>query len=219
MTDNCNEERNALTATWPMCILLLCVFHVLQQLWKWLYEKNHNIAQPDRPYILGLFKKALYSQTEKMFEELYSELLHDDTCVQYPNLLLYFQSLHEQKEAFAICFRSQLPVRGNHTNNFMEAQFLVLKDIILKRTKEYNVVALIDKLTVDMEQHFKDKLLSIADGSFNGHYRRRFLGKGKDGAGGFKTPGEDEQHKILLSLQDFGNNVFRVASSSQCNKR
>ena len=28
MTDNGKEEKNALTATWPMCILLLCVFHV-----------------------------------------------------------------------------------------------------------------------------------------------------------------------------------------------
>jgi hypothetical protein len=58
-----------------------------------------------------------------------------------------------------------LLVRGNQTNNFVEVQFLVLKDLLLRRVKEYNVVGLFDKLTIDLENHFKDKLLSIADGS------------------------------------------------------
>ena len=40
-------------------------------------------------------------------------------------------------------------------------------------------------------QHYNDKLLSIADGNFDSHYRRRFWGRGTDGASGFKTPGED----------------------------
>ena len=64
----------------------------------------------------------------------------------------------------ALYFRTELPVRGNHTNNFAEAQFLVLKDIILRRVKEYNVVGLITKTTVELENHYKDKLLSVADG-------------------------------------------------------
>jgi hypothetical protein len=48
-----------------------------------------------------------------------------------------------------LCFRSDLLTRGNRTNNFVEAQFLVLKDVILKRVKEYNVVALIGRITVE----------------------------------------------------------------------
>ena len=85
-------------------------------------------------------------------------------------------------------FRAELPVRGNHTNNFAEAQFLVLKDVILQRTKEYNVVGLLDKLTINLEDHYKNKLLSIADGSFDGVCRHRFFEKGKDGSTGFKVP-------------------------------
>ena len=41
--------------------------------------------------------------------------------------------------------------------------------------KEYNVVGLIDKVTIDLEDHYKDKLLSLADGSLDGQYRQRFL--------------------------------------------
>ena len=38
---------------------------------------------------------------------------------------------------------------------------------------------LIDKLTSDLEDHYKNKLLSIADGSYDGVYRHRFMGKRK----------------------------------------
>ena len=56
--------------------------------------------------------------------------------------------------------------------------------------KEYNGVGLIDKVTNDLEDHYKNKLLSLADGSFDGQYRQRFIGRGKDGATGFKVPNQ-----------------------------
>ena len=36
MTDNCSE----LHEVWPNSVLLLCIFHVLQQVWQWLHEKK-----------------------------------------------------------------------------------------------------------------------------------------------------------------------------------
>ena len=185
ITDNCKEKRNTLKSVWPSTILLLCIFHVLQQLWRWLHENSHKINQADRPHILSLFKQCIYAETEELFENCYAELLNDDKCKSYPNLVSYLSTLYHDKETFALCFRTELPVRGNHTNNFAEAQFLVLKDIILRRVKEYNVVGLITKITVELENHYKDKLLSVADGSFDGLYRRRFMGKGMDGSTGF----------------------------------
>ena len=113
------------------------------------------------------------------------------------------ETLYNDKEAFALCFRAELPVRGNHTNNFAEAQFLVLKDTILRRVKEYNVVGLIDKVTINLEDHYKDKLLSLTDGSFDGHYRQRFMGRGKDGGTGFKVPNQEEHDCYLCIVEQF----------------
>ena len=127
----------------------------------------------------------------------------------------YFSELYVDREAFALCFRSSLLVRGNQTNNFVESQFLVLKDIILRRTKEYNVVALLDKIVVDLEDHYKTKLLSIADGSYDGHFRRRFVGRGKTskcGGQGYTTPNEDERRNFLESVKQFPNDIFEVKS-------
>ena len=111
------------------------------------------------------------------------------------NLLGTAGKLYEDRKDFAHCYRSDLLLRGNQTNNFVESQFLVVKDI-LKRTKEYNVVALFMKLTTELENHSKEKLLSIPDGSFEGHFRRRFMGKGKtkNDVQGYKQPNEKERN-------------------------
>ena len=219
LTDNCKEERNALKSVWPTSVLLLCIFHMLQQLWRWLHESKNSISQADRPYFLTLFKRSLYAETKQDFENCFSELLNDGRCKKYPNLVSYLQNLYNDKESFALCFRTELPVRGNHTNNFAEAQFLVLKDVILQRTKEYNVVGLLDKLTINLEDHYKNKLLSIADGSFDGVYRHRFFGKGKDGSTGFKVPDKKDLDAYISTVENFGNNVFKVGSSSDSSHR
>ena len=51
IADICREERNTLKSVWRSTILLLCIFHVFQQLWRWLHENSHNIHQTDRPHI------------------------------------------------------------------------------------------------------------------------------------------------------------------------
>ena len=219
LTDNCKEERNVLRAVWSTSILLLCTFHILQQFWRWPHEKNHGINQNDCPYILNLFKRCLFAEYEERFEECYDELLNDGLCLHYENLINYLTSLYDERKAFALCFRTKLRARGNHTNNFVEAQFLVLKDIVLRRIKEYNVVGLVKKLTVDLENHYKDKLLSIADGSFDGHYRRRFMGRGKDSSTGFKLPDANEHSKYISTVEQFDNDMFKVKSASKSNER
>ena len=47
-TDNSDELRDSLHVNWPDANLLLCQFHVLQQVWRWLTDKNHGIAATDR---------------------------------------------------------------------------------------------------------------------------------------------------------------------------
>ena len=55
LTDDANAERNALKHTWPSMILLLCLFHVLQAVWGWLWKAAHHIPKFHRPV---LFKKS-----------------------------------------------------------------------------------------------------------------------------------------------------------------
>ena len=50
MTDGCQAEQNALSSTWESMKLLLCVFHLLQALWRWEWNSDHNIDKCDRPW-------------------------------------------------------------------------------------------------------------------------------------------------------------------------
>ena len=67
----------------------------------------------------------------------------------------------------AKCFRSDILIRGANTNNHVEAQFLVIKDNIIRRQRQYNINMLFDKLMVEFEDHFKRRILSVADGTFD----------------------------------------------------
>ena len=106
-----------------------------------MLDEDHQINQNDRPAILGLFKKALYACSEDVFEESYDELLDEMVEELYPPAFKYFEGLYKERQSFALCFRTSLLVRGNQANNFVVSQFLVLKDVILGRVKEYNLVA------------------------------------------------------------------------------
>lgn len=103
----------------------------------------------------------------------------DELAPSYPQFIHYLKDVMKLKTSWALCFRNELMLRGHNTNNNAEAQFLVIKDKILQRVKEYNVVSLMEKLIVEFKDHYKDKLLSVASGSYDTYTARRFDGKSK----------------------------------------
>ena len=72
-------------------------------------------------------------------------------------------------------YKKHLPLRGNHTQNFVESQFRVMKDEISGQVRSYNPVELIGLVTKELEDHYIDKLLSVANGSFDGDFGSRFF--------------------------------------------
>lgn len=84
------------------------------------------------------------------------------------------ETLNDIREQWAC---RDLITRGNNTRNPIEAQFSVIKDDILNRTKEVNINGLLKKLVFDLMDHYKQKLLNISSGTFDGCYSNRFKGK------------------------------------------
>ena len=217
MTDSCSELRDALSKCWPSVVLLLCVFHMMQQVWRWLFEKTHCITQNDRPKIMILFKKVVYASTVQEMEDLFEELIESDVVCKYANLCAYLNGLYDIREAWALGFRSNLRLRGNNTNNAIESQFLVIKDDVLNRTKEVNINALLEKLLNNLENHYQVKLLNIASGKFDGTYSSRFKGisKKKGESIGFRIPDKDTLSQIAANVISLGGKLFQVPSFDQ----
>jgi hypothetical protein len=87
MTDDSDSERNSLGAVWPNAVLLLCLFHILQAMWRWLQKGSHGVAKNDRPTLYHHFKQIAYAQTEDQCSEKYEAMLMDPTVCKYKTFL------------------------------------------------------------------------------------------------------------------------------------
>ncbi|KAI4830303.1 hypothetical protein KUCAC02_001943, partial [Chaenocephalus aceratus] len=71
--DDCRAERGALGKACPKATLLLCSFHLLQAVWKWLWSKESGVTHGDRPALVAIVKEMLYCQETGRVDRLYSE--------------------------------------------------------------------------------------------------------------------------------------------------
>ena len=86
MTDDCDAERNALAIIWSAAKLLLCIFHVLQAQWVWLWAQEHGIEHKDRPILLNLFRAILYAENKSDRDNRIKILHEDPTFLKYPQV-------------------------------------------------------------------------------------------------------------------------------------
>lgn len=159
-TDNSAAEINAIKNTWPSTKHLLCIFHVLQAIWRWLWDSGNNILSDDRTPLMNSFKKIMYAENVLEMETAYQSCIK--TGIKYEKWIKYIGDYWKCKEKWVLSYRNQA-VRGNHTNNFAEATIRIFKDVALSRLKAYNVISLIDTTSTTLEDYYRRKLLNFAN--------------------------------------------------------
>jgi len=60
MSDDSKSERNALNEIFPEATLLLCIFHVLQATWRYLWDSNQGIILKYRQILYNENKNMMY---------------------------------------------------------------------------------------------------------------------------------------------------------------
>ena len=154
MTHNCDKPRAIIKKVWPKAMLLLCNFHILQQVWRWLYEKEHGISKGDIVVRTKLVRT--YANDFESYEIAYKDFADSSSPTQkYKNCLIYFEELFDIIQCWVRCFWIDQLLRGSNTNNFVEAQFLAVNDTILRRQRQCNNNQLLDKLIIEFENQFK----------------------------------------------------------------
>ena len=88
------------------------------------------IIKPVKP--IGLW---FYQRLKQLFILLQSETF-DTLLEKYRNLVLYLENICQCKESRVLGFRSYLLIQGNNTKNYIEAQFLAIKDLLLQKFNE-----------------------------------------------------------------------------------
>ncbi|KAE8740602.1 hypothetical protein FOCC_FOCC013881 [Frankliniella occidentalis] len=159
MTDNCDQEKGALSTIWPDALQFLCHFHVGQAEWRWLTESKHAVPQDKRQELMRLFQQIMYANDTEEYEGAKENFKENCSHEKYGNRVEEF--IKREKE-WAKIFRSETTYRGHNTNNFAEASIRVIKDNILGRTKAYNCCAMVDFMSRVWEGHTKKRLLHYA---------------------------------------------------------
>src|SRR5277367_388781 len=93
MTDDSEAERNACKRVFPNATLLLCIFHVCQAVWRWLWDSKNGIDKNDRQHLMILFRRIMYANEEEDCDSAFSDLMDDPLSQKYPNFRRYIGGL------------------------------------------------------------------------------------------------------------------------------
>ena len=87
----------------------MCVFHVLQKVWRWLYERQHRISKGDRIEIRKLFGNLVYAYRMVIegYRMVFEDFLNYLRTQKYKNCVKHFEELCEISKGWGKCFRSE----------------------------------------------------------------------------------------------------------------
>lgn len=92
MTDNYDAERKTLAATWSTSQRLLCIFHILQQVWRWLLDSKHGIHKHNRQELMVAMKTLVHSKSKEEFNYVCENIQASALTKTYPSFGRYFHS-------------------------------------------------------------------------------------------------------------------------------
>ena len=164
MSDDSSAQKAAIKNNFPSATILLCQFHVVQALWRWLQS---NALKSTRVKIVNLFRKCMYttSNYEDSKIALYNEIQND------PKLSSHFDRVFVNEKQFATFYRKEFNLGDVNTNNIIENSFLVIKSKYLERSKVFNILHLIQKISENYTSFQSLKLIDFKNGRAKYFYR------------------------------------------------
>lgn len=109
----------------------------------------------------------MYSKSEEEFKNIKARIKNEAPI----NFIKRFEKNCKKQEQWVHFYRSRILYRNHDTNNYAKASIRILKDILLNRTKAYNVVALVDFIVSVGEKYFTLRILNHAHGRYSENKR------------------------------------------------
>ena len=117
------------------------------------------------------FKRVMYSTSMIEADSNMDSIVcnTDDEAMNSP-FSRHVTKLYERKEKWVMACRTDITNRSHNTNNYAEATFRIVKDIIITRLKAYTSLALLDYVIVVLEKCYCGRLLNAAFGRLEKPY-------------------------------------------------
>lgn len=143
----------------------------------------------------------MYADSEKNLEEAVFNIqkLSND----FPKFVKRFEIFYKRKTEWVKFYRLNILTRGNNTNNYAEASIRILKEIVLCRSKAYNVTALVESVSKVWEEYFITRLLDHA------HVRKDEIQRK------YIELYKKMSNITLKDIKNLGNGLFIIPSSSK----
>ena len=203
LTDDSSSEREGLKRTWPSTKLFLCVFHFLQSMWRWLWNSKNGINKEPKQYLMECVRKLVYAENTDKLDTMYQSYKKDSVIQKHKKFMRHLENYWERRDEWSICFRDQTLLRGNNTNNYAESGIRILKDIVFRRVKAYNLVQLFDFVTVTFELYYKRRLLAVAHNRMDRYISLRFKGLGTSKVNMCNIRESDFEYVYIVKSQSY----------------
>ena len=164
-----------------------------------MHDSKNRIGHRDRIILIKVVKSMVYSKSEIELNTIHSQLKSHEVAKKYPQFLQHINSLWPRRKEWAVCFRQDILIRGNNTNNYAEAGIRIIKDQVFSRIKTYNLIQMFSFITESMEVYYQRKLLNVSNNRLDNVVAEKFLGKGASTV----------QQGLIESL---GNGMYKVQS-------
>ena len=207
ITDDSLAERDGLQETWPESTLYLCIFHFLQSMWRWLLT---NTNESHRQLLMQLVRDLVYAQTETVLNDNYKLLKQHPIAKSYDNFIKHIDSYWKKRKEWAVCYRDNTTMRGINTNNYAEAGIRILKDIVFKRIKAYNLIQVFEFITVTFEMYYKRRLLAVAYNRIDRHISLKYKGLGASKVDDKDITKSEEDTTICYVKSKATDNIYTV---------
>ncbi|XP_049834810.1 uncharacterized protein LOC126278611 isoform X2 [Schistocerca gregaria] len=202
LTDDSQSEQNAIRRCFPNTKTLLCIFHVLQTVWRWLLKAKNAIPQQKQcAFFQNLKKKIMFAQTKNEAVVNYN-VTRANIGVDHQNLLKYLEGYWDRKELWTLSHRRGMLIEGHNTNNISEAFMRILKDRIFERVRAFNVVQMVDFFLTKVNLYFQRRLLDAANGASPKYFCRPI-----------KAPSQE----ILAKIRKVNEDVLLIPSEEREN--
>ena len=156
MSDDSASQIGAVSEVFPNSTIFLCIFHVKQALWRWLQS---NETKENRQSIIYAFNNVIFARNFPEQKKIFFEKISNNE-----KLTNYFNKVFKKEKMFAIEFRQNIELFGANTNNLVERSFLAIKQQFLERNKVYNVIQLMQQISLRYESFISIKLIDLING-------------------------------------------------------
>lgn len=108
----------------------------------------------------------MYASSLEKYNECLEAFEQYKTVQNYENFYHHIESEYlNRPEKWALHARASMPTHGNHTNNYVESHFKIIKENVMHRHKCYNLPDFLDLMMKESSEYYRR--ICLSNGRFN----------------------------------------------------